>query len=395
MTAASVPPPADAAGPARRRLAAAALALAAFALNLNTNVLGALLPFLRAELDLAAGGEQLLLAAAAAGSALGALAVGPLAARHGRRGALVLGLLLFSATCALHPLASGYLPFLGLRFGSGLAVGTAYAAASALVAELWPYARRGAAMGTFTAAMFLAIPVGMPLATALAAHGAWWGIFALQALLGAVGCWWVLRAVPASAPIESRRGGLRVLALPGVAAALAATMLHVGSFFVTVQLASTWLDTEGLVAKEDQMWVWVGLGVVSVFGSALLAPLSDRTGKRPFVLLTSVVLVGCFGLLARGPGPGLLVGTAVVLAATAAARTGPLQALVSSLVPADRFAAVMGLRGCAMQCGVAAFALASAPVAKDLGFRGVLVLAAGCQFLSYAVIRFGVREPRR
>ncbi|MFN9331784.1 MAG: hypothetical protein ACK6D1_04205, partial [Planctomycetota bacterium] len=50
--------------------AIAALALAAFSLNLNTNVLGALLPFVRAEVG-GAGGP--LLAAAGFGSAVGAL----------------------------------------------------------------------------------------------------------------------------------------------------------------------------------------------------------------------------------------------------------------------------------------------------------------------------------
>jgi hypothetical protein len=64
-------------------------------------------------------------------------------------------------------------------------------------------------------------------------------------------------------------------------------------------------------------------------------------------------------------------------------------------VPADRLASVMGLRGFAMQLGVALFAVAAAPVTVELGFRGVLMLAAGCQFASYAAIRFGVREQSR
>ncbi len=380
---------------AQERLAIAALALAAFALNLNTNVLGALLPFLRQELALVEGGEQFLLAAAALGSAFGALLVGPVAARHGRRGALVGGLSLFVVSSLLHPLATAFWPFLALRLVSGLAVGVAYASASALVAEVSPYARLGSSMGRFTAAMFLAIPIGMPLTVLLARSGYWSAIFVVQAGVGALGCWWALRAVPKSPPIERRGVGLSALAQPGVAAVLLATLLHVGSFFTTVQLATTWLDESGLVKKEDQMLVWVGLGLVSVLGSALFGRVSDRVGKRNFVLITSVVLVACFALLAQMPRPELLIGIAVVLAATAAARTGPLQALVSNLVPADRLAAVMGLRGCAMQLGVALFAVAAAPVTVELGFRGVLILAAGCQFVSYAVIRFGVRETRR
>lgn len=380
---------------AQERLALASLALAAFALNLNTNVLGALLPFLRVELAMVAGGEQFLLAAAAVGSAIGALLVGPIAARHGRRGALVGGLLLFVVSSVMHPLASSFWPFLLLRLVSGLAVGTAYASASALVAEVSPYARLGTSMGRFTAAMFLAIPIGMPLTVWLARSGLWSAIFVVQAGVGALGCWWALRAVPKSPPLERGGVGWSVLAHKGVVPALLATMLHVGSFFTTVQLATTWLDETGLVAKEDQMLVWVGLGLVSVLGSALLGRISDRIGKRNFVLITSVVLVACFGLLAQMPRPEILIGLAVLLAGTAAARTGPLQALVANLVPADRLASVMGLRGFAMQLGVALFAVAAAPVTVELGFRGVLMLAAGCQFASYAAIRFGVREQSR
>lgn len=377
---------------AQERMAVAALALAAFALNLNTNVLGALLPFVREDLALRGGDETYLVAAAAFGSAIGALGTGPLATRHGRRNVLAGGLIAFVGFSLGHLLTSTFWPFLALRLLSGLAVGVAYAAASALVAEVSPYSRRGAAMGRFTAGMFLAIAVGMPVSVVLANAGMWSLIFAVQAGIGALGCWWALRAIPLSPPVESRGSMRAALGSGAVRAGLFATMLHVGSFFTTVQLATTWLDETGLVAKQEQIWLWVGLGFASVLGSALLGRLSDRFGKRNFVLLTSVVLVGCFGLMAREPGPRWLLGIGSVLAVTAAARTGPLQALVSGLVPAGHMSALMGLRGCVMQIGVGVFALAAAPISVELGFRGVLLLAAFCQLLSYATIRFWVRE---
>jgi hypothetical protein len=82
---------------------------------------------------------------------------------------------------------------------------------------------------------------------------------------------------------------------------------------------------------------------------------------------------------------------AAALAVTAAARTGPLQALVSGLVATPRLPALMGLRSALMQLGIGLFALVAGPVAAVAGFAGVLGLAAGCQVVSYAVIRFGVR----
>jgi predicted MFS family arabinose efflux permease len=380
---------------ARERLAIAALALAAFALNLNTNVLGALLPFVRADLGLEGSDETYLVAAAAAGSAVGALMVAPFAARHGRRRTLLGGLAVFVAASLAHPAAaSAFWPFLALRTISGLAVGVAYATASALVAEVSPYARRGSAMGWFAAGLFLAIPIGMPLSVVCARAGHWPAIFAVQAAFGALGWWGAFRAVPPSSRPEAPGGALSVLGDRAVVATLVATMLHVGSFFTTVQLATTWLDETGRVAKEDQVFLWVGLGLLSVLGSMVFGRLSDRVGKRAFVLATSAVLVACFAVLARQPGLHVLAVVASVLAVTASARTGPLQALLSGFVPAERFGAVMGLRGCAMQVGVVAFALAAQPASREFGFRGVLMLGAGCQLLSYAAIRFWAREPR-
>ena len=55
-------------------MAITALATAAFALNLNTNVLGALLPFVRAAENLTDEQGKQLIAAAAFGSAAGSLA---------------------------------------------------------------------------------------------------------------------------------------------------------------------------------------------------------------------------------------------------------------------------------------------------------------------------------
>jgi predicted MFS family arabinose efflux permease len=377
-------------------MAVAALALAAFALNLNTNVLGALLPFVRADFALAAGEETQLVAAAAAGSAIGALCGAPFAARFGRRRTFAGGLIGFLVASALHlAVADRYVAFLSLRVVSGFAVGLAYATASALVAEVAPYARRGAAMGWFSAGLFLAIPVGMPLIVWLANAGHWPAIFGVQAVVAALGCWWAFRTVPDRGRVESRGAPFAVLSQRAVAATLIATMLHVGSFFTTVQLATTWLDETGRVAKEEQVPLWVALGLLSVIGSMVFGRISDRVGKRLFVLATSAVLVAGFALVSREPGDTVLAIMAGVLAVTASARTGPLQALLSGFVPADKLGAVMGLRGCAMQLGVVGFALAAGPVSVELGFRGVLMLAAGCQLGSYVAIRFWAHEPGR
>lgn len=375
-------------------MAVLALAMSAFVLNLNSNVMGALLPFLEGEFGFDRRGGAWLLAAAGIGSAGGAFFVADVARSFGRRAVLAGSLAMFVVASLAHALVTDYWPLLALRVLAGFATGLAYATASAAAADLAPYERRGAIMGRFNAGMFLAIPLGLPLAAWLAANGNWSATFLVQAAVGAIGVVMSVRFVPALPPAKTARRW-PLLKNGGVVAVLLATMLHVGSFFTVVQMATTWLDSSGIVAKEDQLWVWIGLGLLSVVGSAGFGRISDRLGKRTFVLLTSAILVLCFLALSRAPSPPWLLAIGCLLALAAAARTGPLQALISGLVPKEQFGALMGLRGFCMQLGVFLFAMGAAQVAQRLDFEAVLTLAAGCQMLSYIAIRIGVREPTR
>ena len=376
----------------RERLAILALALAAFVLNLNANVLGALLPHLDHLVPV--DGDGPLIAAAAAASAVAALFTGLLADRFGRRRLLICGLSVFVLASGLHLVVESYFGLLVARALSGVAVGMA--CASALVAEIVPYERRGAAMGAFTAGMFLALPAGLPLANEFAKSGSWRGIFLVQALIGLGGLVLAVRSIPSIRPRDSWVDPGKVLVQPSVVPALLAVMLHVGAFFATVQLSTRWLDEEGLVAKEDQSLLWVVLGLAAAIGSFGFGPVADRYGKRNFVLVSSVVLVGAFLLLARVEAFSSLLVTGLALAVAAAARSGPLQALTSGLVPRHQLGTLMGLRAFVMQLGIAGFALL-APWVREVGgsFRAVLYAAAACLVLSYAAVRFGVREVAR
>ncbi|MGC6487827.1 MAG: MFS transporter, partial [Planctomycetota bacterium] len=312
----------------------------------------------------------------------------------GRRAVLGRSLGVFTAASVAHLVVDSYGLLLAARALSGFASGLAYAAASAAAADLAPYERRAAVMGRFNAGLFLAIPVGLPLTVWLASLGWWPATFAVQALVGAVALWMTLRYVPPLPPTAAARR-LPLLADRGVVAVLVATMLHVGSFFTVVQLATSWLDEEGIVPKEEQVWVWVGLGALSVVGSAAFGKLADRLGKRRFVLMTSGVLVVCFFVLSRRWGVDYLLPVGCLLAIAAAARTGPLQALVSGLVPSEQLGALMGLRGFCMQLGVFLFAVGASGFTERWGFRGVLLFGAACQLGSYLAVRLGVKEPRR
>lgn len=376
---------------ATERLAILALAIAAFALNLNMLVLGALLPFLPAELAPEGDAQSTLLASAALASGLAALVAGPVADRIGRKRMLAFGLALFAAACAAQALADGYGMLLAARALSGAAVGAAYAAASALAAVVVPYERRSAAMGAFTAGMFLAFPVGLPLATWLGAAGSWRAIFWAQAGIAVLGALLAARCVPARERRSEWVDPRDVLRQRPAAAALLATMLHNGSFIPLVLLSGVWLDREGLVPKAEQGPMWVWLGLCSAAGSFAFGRVADRIGKRNFVLLTSALMVGCLLFVARCRTLDALAPIGLALAAIASARTGPLQALTSGLVPSYQLATLMGLRSFAMQFGVFLFAEAMPSVGEGW-YGNALYAAVGCQAVSYALIRWCVKQ---
>jgi DHA1 family inner membrane transport protein len=378
---------------AQERLAILALAIAAFALNLNMLVLGAVLPFLPEELTPDDNSESTLLGAAAFCSALAALVAGPVADRVGRKRLLVIGMIAFAAASALQAFASDYSWMLFGRALSGAAVGAAYASASALAAVVVPYERRSAAMGAFTAGMFLALPIGLPLATWFGANGSWSSIFWAQLAIGLLGALLALRNVPERGRRSEWVAPTDVIRSGPVLAALAATMLHNGSFIPVVLLSGLWLDQEGIVPKAEQGQVWILLGLCSAVGSIAFGRVADRIGKRNFVLLSSALLIGCLLGITRATSMAMLAPLGLAVAAIASARTGPLQALTSGLVPSYQLATLMGLRSFAMQFGVFLFSLA-APSSGDGWYRTAIYAAVACQAASYALIRTFVKEGR-
>ena len=135
--------------------------------------------------------------------------------------------------------------------------------------------------------------LGLPVAVECAKHGYWQAIFVLQAVVAIAGVTFAMRALPAEGGVGNWVSPWRIVQRPPVRYALAAIALHKGSFFTTVQLATRWLDESRIVLKDQQGYLWIGLGLVSAAGSFALGRVADLVGKRNFVLGSSVVLLLC------------------------------------------------------------------------------------------------------
>ena len=370
-----------------------ALTLGAFAMALNANVMAPLRPFLATELGIAKDDWGWLLSVAGIAGAIAALLFGPAIDRWGRRPPMLLGSLVFVTASVAHLAIESYQGFFLARLFAGFGGGVVYVGASAAVADLVPYERRGAAMGVFSTGIFLALPVGLPLANVLAQAQHWRWIFAVQAafgLLTAVALW---RLVPGGL---GRSGlwtsQLRVLRQPGVRAALGSVLLYTGAFFTTVAYTGEWLHETGIVPRDAQAWLWITLGLGSAIGSLVLPRFSDRLGKRNFVLLTTLGVAVCFVLLARVVGARSLLLVGVPITLLTAARMGPFQALMSEIVPPQMRGGLMGLRSAAINLGIGVFAAFGGRFYEAYDFERWLYVAAATVVASYLLIRFGVRE---
>lgn len=376
-------------------------------MSLNANVFAALNPYVRDLLSF--DGHQLgqLVSGAGLASAVGALVLGPLVDRLGRRQTLLWGTMVFLLASAGYLWAAGFWSLLTVRLATGFVSGLVLTSASSAVADLVGYENRGRAMGIVTAAILLAVPVGMPVAIALAecdewfGVDAWRGVFVVQMLAAAVTLVVLWRALPAGevraeTPTRSGRAPaqFRVLVLPMVAPALLSVALYSGAFFATIQFLPDWLDRSALLPKGDQALMWVVLGVVSAAGSAALGGLADKLGKRNFVLWsTGLVAIG-FLALAQVHSIWPLVVVGIPVGVLSASRGAALLALVSDLVPSSDRGTLMGLRAAAVNLGTGTVPVAAGYLMDFGGFAAWLYAAALLVALAWLLVLVWLKGVR-
>jgi DHA1 family inner membrane transport protein len=283
------------------------------AMYLTTASTTALTPFLidvARELGADLGAIGVLLSVSSVTWAIVSAFAGVASDRLGRRPLLLAGLV----GMALGPLmlASTHLYWVALLsrlasgFGGGAFTGTALAAASDTV----PPAERGRALGWLITGQSLALVLGVPTATYLAAFIGWRVSLAIQGaalIVAVVLVWLVVPAEPRRTRAETapKPNVLRLLT-PKVLALLSAnTMERICYGGVAVFLA-TYLITSYETSLEA---LALGLAVVALgnlAGSLLGGDLSDRLRSRTVLAAGSLALTGLLALPLLLWQPGLL-----------------------------------------------------------------------------------------
>ena len=283
---------------------------------------------IRAEFGLDGARAGLLASVTLVASAVGGIGAGILSDRFGRARVLVFSILAYALFTGATATSRTVAELVFWRALVGLGLGGEWSAGSVLVAETWPAAHRGKAIGLMQSGWSVGYVLAAFLAAAVLPRWGWRPLFLLGILPGLL-AFWVQRRV-AEPEIWRTRGakaaggaGLGALLKPPLLGrAVAATSLATALLFAYWGLF-TWVPA---FLAEPAARGGAGLGLVrstgfvvamqagAFLGYTTFGVLADRFGRRPVVLafvLGAAVAVPAFGLLARS-GAALLLLAPVV-----------------------------------------------------------------------------------
>ncbi|MEV7814223.1 MFS transporter [Streptomyces flaveolus] len=347
-----------------------ALSCAAFTAVLTELLPAGLLPAMAPPLGVAESRIGFLVTAYAATSFVAAIPVTAALRGLPRRPVLCGTLLGFAVSDALVALSSSYPLTVAARLLAGAMGGTLWAMLAGYAARMVPAERRGRAIAVVLAGITLALALGVPAGTALAAAVGWRAAFAALAVLAALLVGWVRLRVPGfpGEPPHARVPLIRVALRPGIRPVLSVTLC----LLLGHQVMYTYVAPFAAHAGYGRTGV-----LLAVFGSATVAGIwltGVQVDSRPRpVLLTALALVAAV-LLVLGAGarvPGLLVGAVAVWGvAFGGAPTLIQTALVDASGPTDADVAT-SLQTTVYNAGIAAGSLTGG-LALDAAGAGAL-----------------------
>jgi predicted MFS family arabinose efflux permease len=268
--------------------------------------------------------------------------------RFDRRRLLLAVYALFALSNLACACATSFPILLIARAFAGITGGVLGSVIMAIVSDVIPVARRGAATGTVMTAFSLAAVAGVPAGILLGAHFGWFAPFILLAALSVL--IWVggMRIVPTlSEHLGREQPALRsvlpalwrLLSNPRYLNAFALTFVVMVSHMLVIPFISPMLVANHGVAPAQLSWLYMTGGAATFFTSRFVGRLADRYGSRQvFRLMVAVSLLPILFVthLPSLPFIALLLFFPVFMV-TVSGRMVPMQALLTTVAePATR-----------------------------------------------------------
>ena len=377
--------------------------LVVFSFASQVMIIAPILPRIAEQLSVTTGLLGTLITAYAFAVGIFALVAGPVSDRVGRRRMLLFGSVLMTVALAAHGFVETFAGLFAARGFAGFAGGVLNGAAIAYVGDYFPRERRGWASGWvlsgLAAGQIAGIPLGIILADALGFRAPFVAFAVVMGLASLL----VWRIVPqltiyhSTEPLTVRGAVVDYAALlrqPGVAAASVMFALVFLSFPLYIAYLPLWLETTFGAASESVAVLFFVGGVGNVLAGPEAGRLSDRLGRKPIIVgssvaVTAVVLATPF--VVRGLWPAYVV--FFVAMGLFASRGSSFQALLTELVPDEHRGSLMSLTAATGQIGFAVGGALAGVVYAGVGYAAsTLLSAAGCLVLAVVAWRY-LPEP--
>ncbi len=377
-------------------------------------VLGAVIPTLKESGALGFTASSLTLASTVGliGLGLGAVTVGPLTDRFGRRITLIASIAVFSVMTLAIAVAQNVGQFTALRFVAGLGLGACLPTALAFMTEHAKSGRAGSAVTRMMTGYHVGAVLTALLALWLIKDYGWESMFVVGGVLGLLALPVMWFKLPESASyLEASEARARGEVTRPVRSAdvvkgrflMVSIGLWVASFMglLLVYGLNTWLPTimgEAGYSIQAGTGLLLVLNVGAIIGLLIAGSISDSRGNKPTVLLWFGLAAVFLALLSIKIENSILVYAAVLLAGIFVFSAQVLvYAFVGHLYPTEIRGTALGMAAGVGRIGaiVGPFlggAMVTAGVAYPWGFYAFAV-AAVLAVLALATVPATMREP--
>ena len=371
--------------------------------GLDRFIINPLFPVIQKELNLNYQDLGLISGILALAWGLASDMSGPLSDRYGRKRVLVPAVLIFSLLVASTGLATGLFSMLLVRGLMGLAEGAYVPSSIVATIETSKPSRMGLNIGIQQmAAPFVGLGLGPVIGIALLdVLPSWHWVFAVIAVPGLVLAY-VLSKVMRDSDATVQSNPIDQVSFKDILPIKSVwihTLVIVCMFTSAIPLAIFFPNymTDYLhLSLESMSQMMIGLGLGSLTGTVILPALSDRWGRKPLMVVGTLISVVSVAWLPTVQVAGIELFVTIFLisfmnAGVIAITIGPLTYLTT---PAHLVgtATGVGVGAAEMMGGAIAPAIAGA-MAQHIGIEKVLTQSLVVSVISLLVILLAVKEP--
>lgn len=234
------------------------------------------------------------------------LAIGREVDRRGRKRFIILGVAVGATACLGYPFVSGLPALIALRLYHGVSIASFYPAATALIADITPPARRGEALSYFSMLLYAGFALGPAIGEALVSNTGFTAAFLAAAWIAAAG---LVTALFLREPPRVAASGVRT-PLVHRAAAFPALVLGLGaiSFAALGTFVPLYTSSRG---GGDSRYFFFALSITIIALRSFAGRIADRIGPGSLVVPGAFMCaVGVF-TIATSAHPVVLVAGAV------------------------------------------------------------------------------------